>query len=132
MANWSPTGWVGQFFMTFLPYLPPPAPGFQPPILWGVADHVRTLFGDRVSSLSAELRTQILDRFATPDALVDYYRENFGPTITVYASVADDPERSAQLDAAFREFAARSNSAPPGGAGTRYEMEYLLVTAVRA
>jgi ubiquinone/menaquinone biosynthesis C-methylase UbiE len=131
MANWTPTGWVGQFFLTMVPFLPPPPPGFQPPVLWGMEDHVRALFGDRVSSLSAEVRTQVLDRFATPDDLVDYYRANFGPTISVYASVADDPARAAELDAAFRGFAARTNTAADGS-GTRYEMEYLLVTAVRA
>jgi ubiquinone/menaquinone biosynthesis C-methylase UbiE len=131
MANWTPTGWVGQFFLTMVPFLPPPAPGFQPPVLWGTEEHVRALFGDRVSSLATSVRAEVLDRFATPDDLVDYYRENFGPTISAYASLADDPARLAELDAAFRGFVARTNLAAPGE-GTRYDMEYLLVTAVRA
>lgn len=131
MANWTPGGWAGQFFATMAPFVPPPAPGFQPPVLWGSEEHVRALFADRVSSLSTSVQIQVLDRFATPDDLVDYYREHFGPTITAYAALADDPARLAELDAAFRGFAARSNLAAPG-AGTRYDMEYLLVTAVRA
>jgi ubiquinone/menaquinone biosynthesis C-methylase UbiE len=131
MANWTPQGWVGQFFLTMAGFMPPPPPGFVPPVLWGAEDHVRALFGERVRDLRAERTVQVLDRFATSDALVDYYRENFGPTITAYAHVAGDPERAAELDATFRAFAARSNSAP-AGEPPRYEMEYLLVTAVRA
>jgi ubiquinone/menaquinone biosynthesis C-methylase UbiE len=131
MANWTPQGWVGQFFLTMVPFMPPPPPGFAPPVLWGAEDHVRALFGDRVRDLRTERVVEVLDRFATPDDLVDYYRENFGPTISAYAHVAGDPERAAELDAAFRAFAARTNSAPAGGP-PRYEMEYLRVTAVRA
>jgi SAM-dependent methyltransferase len=130
MVNWTPGGWVGQFFVTMAPFLPPPGPGFQPPVLWGTEEHVRALFGDRVSSLSTSVEMQVLDRFATPDDLVDYYRDNFGPTISAYAALADDPARLAELDAAFRGFAARTNLAAPG-AGTQYDMEYLLITAVR-
>ena len=131
MANWTPGGWVGQFFITMVPFMPPPPPGFQPPILWGVEDHVRALFGDRVRDLRMETRVEVVDAFATPDDLVDYYRENFGPTITAYGHVAGDPGRTAELDATFREFARRGNL---GGDGepARYDFEYLLVTAVRA
>ena len=48
MANWPPEGWVGQFFLTMLPFMPPPPPGATPPLAWGVEDHVRSLFGDGV------------------------------------------------------------------------------------
>src|ERR1044071_4844489 len=36
MANWPPDGWVGQFFLTMLPFMPPPPPGSTPPLAWGV------------------------------------------------------------------------------------------------
>jgi 2-polyprenyl-6-hydroxyphenyl methylase/3-demethylubiquinone-9 3-methyltransferase len=131
MANWTPQGWVGQFFMVMVPFMPPPPEGFQPPILWGVEDHVRALLGARVTDLRFERAMQVMDRFADAGELVDYYRDNFGPTITAYANVAGDPDRTRELDAAFRAFAQRADlSAQPGR--TRYEMEYLLVTATRA
>ncbi|MCW2982506.1 MAG: hypothetical protein JWR63_76, partial [Conexibacter sp.] len=131
MANWTPEGWVGQFFLTMLPFLPPPPPDALPPIGWGVEDHVRSLFGDRVSELSFTRAVQVMDIFATPADAVAYYREHFGPTVMAYASVADDPERRAALDAAFLDFATRSDSGG-AGCGARYEMEYALVVARRA
>src|SRR3954451_14573792 len=101
MANWTPEGWVGQFFLTQLPFMPPPPPGAQPPLLWGVEDHVRALFGDRVSSLTFTRDVQVVDAFATPEALVEFYTANFGPTIMAYKSIGDDAERRAAFDAAL-------------------------------
>jgi 2-polyprenyl-6-hydroxyphenyl methylase/3-demethylubiquinone-9 3-methyltransferase len=130
MANWTPEGWVGQFFLTMLPFMPPPPPGALPPPAWGVEDHVRSLFGDGVRDLRFTRRIQVVDRFADPAAIVAYYREHFGPTITAYALVADDPERRALLDAALLDFATRMNLAADGEPA-RYEFEYMLVVARR-
>jgi ubiquinone/menaquinone biosynthesis C-methylase UbiE len=131
MANWTPEGWVGQFFLTMLPFMPPPPAGALPPPAWGVEDHVRSLFGDGVSELTFTRQTQTVDHFATPEALIAYYREHFGPTIMAYKSLAGDPERIAALDAALLDFATRMNLS---GAGepARYEFEYMIVVARRA
>ena len=131
MANWTPDGWVGRFFLVHVPYMPPMPEGAQPPIFWGVPDHVRSLFGDRVRELELSKRTAIVDRFASPEALVEYYKSYFGPTIATYNNVADDPARTAELDAAFLEFARETNQAPPGQPA-RYAFEYLLVVARKA
>jgi ubiquinone/menaquinone biosynthesis C-methylase UbiE len=131
MANWTPAGVVGQFFLTLAPFMPPPPPGFVPPVLWGVEDHVRELFGDRVADLRFERRLQTVERFADPAAYIEFYRENFGPTIVAYAATADDPERRAALDAAMLDFATRTNLGGPGEPA-RYAFEYLLVLARRA
>jgi ubiquinone/menaquinone biosynthesis C-methylase UbiE len=130
MANWTPEGWVGQFFLTMLPFMPPPPPGALPPPAWGVEDHVRSLFGDGVSELTFTRQIQEVDHFATPAALIDYYRENFGPTIMAYKSLADDPERTAALDAALLDFATRVNLGVPDGPA-HYEFEYVVVVARR-
>jgi ubiquinone/menaquinone biosynthesis C-methylase UbiE len=130
MTNWTPTGVIGQFFVTQAPFMPPPPPGALPPPLWGDEDHVRELFGDRVDDLRFERRVQHVVRFPTPAAYREYYRENFGPTIVAYANVAGDPERTAALDAALRDFTERTNLAEPGEPA-RYEFEYLLVLARR-
>ena len=114
-----------------LPFMPPPPPGATPPLAWGVEDHVRTLFGDGVSELTLTRQIQPVDHFATPAELIDYYKENFGPTIMAYKSLADDPERTAELDAALLDFAARMNLAGPGEPA-RFEFEYVVVVARRA
>jgi ubiquinone/menaquinone biosynthesis C-methylase UbiE len=131
MANWTPEGWVGQFLLTMLPFLPPPPPGALPPVGWGLEDHVRSLFGDGVAALSFTRAVQVMDIFGSPEEAVAYYRDNFGPTIMAYRSVAADPERRAALDAAFLDFARRSNAGGAGG-GARYEMEYAVAVAERA
>ena len=131
MANWTPEGWVGQFFLTMLPFMPPPRPGALPPPAWGVEDHVRSLFGDGVSELTFTREVQIVDRFATPEALIDYYRENFGPTIMAYKSLAGDAEKIAALDAALMDFAVRMNLGGPDEPA-RYEFEYAVVVARRS
>jgi SAM-dependent methyltransferase len=130
MTNWTPEGWVGRFFMTMLPFMPTPPAGSQPPVAWGLEDHVRELFGGRLEDLRMERRVQVVDRFPEPAALVAYYRENFGPTIMAFAHVADDAERTAALQATFLDFAERSNSGAPGGP-VHYDFEYLLVVGRR-
>ncbi len=49
LINWTPQGFIGNLFATMKPYAPPPPPGASPAPLWGDEDHVRGLFGDRVS-----------------------------------------------------------------------------------
>ncbi|WP_086564327.1 class I SAM-dependent methyltransferase [Streptomyces africanus] len=128
LLNWTPQGFIGRMFATMKPYAPPPPPGAQPPPLWGDEDHVRALLGDRVTDVRAERRTVRVDRFETPEAFRDYFKERYGPTITVYKSIAGDPERTAALD---RELADLARGGAPGAGDVR-EWEYLLFTARRA
>jgi hypothetical protein len=46
MITFTPEGIAGEFFVLFARYAPPLPPGAQPPIRWGVEEHVRELFGD--------------------------------------------------------------------------------------
>ena len=41
MANFTPDSLLPAFFAVFAPYMPPPAPGAQPPVLWGTEEHLR-------------------------------------------------------------------------------------------
>lgn len=125
MINWTPQGFIGNLFATMKPFAPPPPAGAQPAPLWGSEEHVRTLFGDRVSELGFERRTTVFDHCADPTAFREYWKRNYGPTIAVYAANAADPSA---LDAAFLAFLTDWNTAP-AGQPARYEAEYLLVTA---
>lgn len=125
MINWTPQGFIGQLFATMKPYAPPPPPGASPGPLWGDEQHVRDLFGDRVTELDLPRRTVVMDRCADPTEFREYWKRNYGPTIAVYRFNAATPDRVAELDAAFLEFLTAWNRR-----GT-YEAEYLLVTARR-
>jgi SAM-dependent methyltransferase len=130
MANWVPGGFVAQMFLTHAAFAPAPPVGFQPPILWGDEAHVRSLFGERVAGLTFTPAVQVLDAFGSPAALVEFYKHNFGPTVMAYRSLAGDPVRTAELDAALLAFAQRTNRGAPDDA--RYELAYVLVVGTRA
>ncbi len=127
MINWTPEGFIGNLFATMKPFAPAPPPGAQPAPLWGSEDHVRALFGDRVTDLGFERRTTVFDHCATPTEFREYWKRNYGPTIAVFAANAADP---AALDEAFLAFLTDWDTAP-AGQPARYEAEYLLVTARR-
>ena len=126
LVNWTPEGFIGQFFATMKPFVPSPPPGVQPAPLWGREDHVRELLGDRVTDLTAERRTLRVDHFRTPGAFRDFFKATYGPTIVAYRGIADDPSRVAELDAALVELARRYDR----GDGV-LEWEFLLVRAQR-
>jgi len=126
VLSWTPEGFIGQMFATMKPYGPPPPPGASPAPLWGRADHVRELFGDRVSDLVARQRTLRVDRFADGAGFRDFFKKHYGPTISVYRYLADDSEKAEALDA---DLAALGDRFLHDGV---MEWEYLLVTARRA
>jgi SAM-dependent methyltransferase len=126
LTTWPPDGFIGHMFMTLAPYAPPLPDGAQPPILWGDEDHVRALFGAGVTELTIERRVQDVRRFPSPDALVDYYRANFGPVITTFAALAPDPSRAGELDGRLRDVARRTHT------DDGWAFEYLQVIARRA
>jgi SAM-dependent methyltransferase len=124
LISWTPSGFIGQMFATMKPFVAPPPPGVQPPPLWGDLNHVRELFGDRVTDLRAQQQLLQVEAIAEPTAFRDYFKTNYGPTIAAYRGLADDPARTAELDQALLDLASRSLNAE-GLA----EWEYLLVTA---
>ncbi|MDV7241374.1 MULTISPECIES: class I SAM-dependent methyltransferase [Rhodococcus] len=125
LLSWTPEGFIGQMFATMKPYAPAPPPGAQPPPLWGREEHVRALFGDRVTDLTSTRQTLHVEKFPTPEEFRDYFKERYGPTIAVYRNIAGDPERVAALDGELADLARRHFD------GTAMEWEYLLVTARR-
>lgn len=126
LIAWTPQGFIGQMFAAMKPFAPGPPPGAQPPPLWGDEEHVKTLLGDRVTNVRTERRTVVVDTFTEPGAFRRYFASRYGPTIAVYRSIADDPDRTTALDAALDDLAARHDE---GGGVMRWE--YLLLTASR-
>ncbi|BBY29374.1 class I SAM-dependent methyltransferase [Mycolicibacterium sediminis] len=124
MINWTPGGFIGRLFATIKPYAPPPPAGASPPPLWGDEDHVRELFGDRVSALTMRARTVRLDHCADALEFREYWKRNYGPTIAAYGFIADDADRVAALDRDFLAFLTEWQQ--DDGA---WEAEYLVVTA---
>ena len=125
VLSWTPEGFIGQLFAVMKPYAPPPPPGASPAPLWGRADHVRALFGERVTDLVAHQQNLRVDRFSDGAEFRDFMKRNYGPTIAVYRFIADDPAKVAALDAELAALGDRFL------ADDTMEWEYLVVTARR-
>ncbi len=125
VLSWTPEGFIGQMFATMKPYAPPPPPGSSPAPLWGRADHVRDLFGDRVTDLVARQQSLRVERFASGAEFRDFFKANYGPTIAVYRFIAGDPDKVKALDADLAALGDRFLTEGVMG------WEYLLVTARR-
>lgn len=107
MINWTPDGFVGQLFATMTPFVPPPAPGSQPPPRWGDEEHVRTLLSGHVTDLTLNRGEYPVSAFPTGAAFRDFFKSNYGPTVAVYQRLSPDADRVAQLDGALAELADR-------------------------
>ncbi len=130
MINWTPGGFIGNLFATMKPYAPPPPPGASPAPLWGNEEHVRELFGDKITSLTTRRETVLMDHCATPLEFREYWKRNYGPTIATYRFNADDAEKTAALDRDFLALLEEWNQQTEPGR-TAYAAEYLLVTAIK-
>lgn len=129
LISWTPTGFIGRMFGVMRPHAAPPAPGAQPPPLWGDPDHVRELLGDRVTDLVMQRRTLEVGTFSGAEHFRDFFKARYGPTIATYARIAEDTAAVRILDdgllALADEFAVSEDP-------YLMEWEYLLVTATRA
>jgi Methyltransferase domain len=81
---WTPEGLSGQMFKTIGGYMPPPPPEAESPLLWGVEDHVRELFGD--AELSFE-RLTVTFSHDSPESWVAYNERVLGPTVMTKAAL---------------------------------------------
>ena len=123
LVSWTPEGFIGQLFGAITPFMPAPPAGAQPAPLWGQEEHVRQLFADRVTALHMQRHLLTVDRFATAEEFRDFFRDLYGPTVAVYRSVAEDPARRAELDAALLALAELHLD------GGSMDWEYLVATA---
>ena len=127
MANWTPTGFVGKMFALSAKHAPPPD-GMAPPVLWGVEEKVRERLGPFASRIETTIRSIDFDYPFSAREVVQYFREHFGPTKTVFA----------RLDAAGQEAMAADAEAlwrahNQGGEDHMVvPAEYLEVVATRA
>jgi len=125
LASWTPDGFLGEFFRTMSKHVPPPA-GVRSPMLWGTESHLRSLFGDDVSSLRSAERTFTF-RFTSADEFVSFFRSWYGPTLKAFESL--DPGRCEALERDLRRLANRHDRL--GTDAIAIPATYLEVVATR-
>ena len=125
--NWTPQGYIGRFFTTLSPYMPPPPEGVSPPPLWGDEGHVARLFGGavrraRVRALDRRLRARVARRRSSTS----------WPTTTARWSRRarrSTPARPLGGPAQRPDRAQRGDRTSPATARFRVPSEYLLAVA---
>lgn len=125
MANWTPAGFVGQMFKTISRHITPS--GIPAPMLWGDEVTVRDRFREGIADLRCTRRLYHLDYPFPPDAVVDFYRVNYGPMSRAFASLDVNGQKTLRRELIHLWSKHNYSDADT----TRVEAEYLEVIAIR-
>jgi 2-polyprenyl-6-hydroxyphenyl methylase/3-demethylubiquinone-9 3-methyltransferase len=121
-AMWTPEGFNGRMFQVTGKHMPPPPPGFTPPVAWGTEERWRELVGSQ--GVELEFHREILDMEHEKPAeeFFDEFAGNFGPLVMASRALGDDGFAALRADlmALYEE----GNEASNGG--TRIPAEYLV------
>jgi SAM-dependent methyltransferase len=126
MANWTPSGFIGQMFKTMVSHVPPP-PNMPSPVMWGVEENVRERFGEGISRLETKLQTVTFAFPFSPAEVVEHFRLYYGPTQKAFGSL--DEEKQGALRKDLEQLWSTNNKATDGT--TLVTAEYLEVIATR-
>lgn len=128
MANWTPTGFIGQLFKTTGKHVPPPA--MPSPLLWGDEATVRERLRETTSNLQFNRRFLSFKFPFAAAEVVEFWRIYYGPTNRAFESLQGNTEKQAALRQDLESLWAEHNQAKDGT--THVESEYLEVIATRA
>jgi 2-polyprenyl-3-methyl-5-hydroxy-6-metoxy-1,4-benzoquinol methylase len=125
MANWTPGGFVGKMFKIVAKHIAPS--GMPSPVLWGDETTVRDRFREGIAELKFAVRTYHFEYPFPPDAVVDFFRKNYGPVSLAFESL--DAHGKEQLRSELASLWSAHNKSE--GDTTLVDAEYLEVVAIR-
>jgi SAM-dependent methyltransferase len=125
MANWTPGGFIGQMFKTISRHIAPS--GMPSPVLWGDEATVRDRLREGINTLEFARRTYHFVYPFPPDAVVEFFRLNYGPMTRAFGSL--DAKGKEQLRTELENLWALHNKSE--GNTTIVDAEYLEVIATR-
>ncbi|MCG3162218.1 MAG: hypothetical protein JMDDDDMK_03458 [Acidobacteria bacterium] len=126
MANWTPSGFIGQMFKITASHVAPP-PNVPSPVLWGNEETVRERLRDGIADLRLTRRMISFNLAMSPVETVEFFRAWYGPTQRAFAAL--DEKGQAALRSDLERIWNDNNRA--SGKRTLVESEYLEVVAVR-
>jgi len=109
LANWTPTGFVGQIFTVLSGYVPPPA-GVRPPSVWGTEERLRELFPEAAEMVTT--KRHFTFRALSAGHWLDNFRTFYGPMLKAFSVL--DAERQARLSEDLLALCARLNRSGDG------------------
>jgi ubiquinone/menaquinone biosynthesis C-methylase UbiE len=81
LANWTPSGFIGQVFKTLGKYLPPPQ-GARSPALWGTETRLAEMFG-AAGTVKSEPRDFVF-RYRSAEHFLEVFRTFYGPMLKAF------------------------------------------------
>lgn len=126
MANWTPSGFIGQMFKSIAKYIAPS--GMPSPVLWGDETIVRNRLQQDIATLKCVPRSYRFEYPFSPDQVVEFFRINYGPMSRAFASL--DEHQQQNLRSELVALWSASNKASDGT--TQVDAEYLEVKAVKS
>ena len=108
MANWTPSGFVGQMFKTISNHIAPS--GMPSPVLWGDEATVRDRLRDGIANLKCAVQIYHFDYPFSPEEVVEFYRANYGPVSRAFDSLDAKRQEHYQDD----RYADEPFAQPPG------------------
>ena len=114
MGNWIPNDptLVAQILKISSAYTPPPPEGFVSPMTWGIESNVIERFagaGIPADKISFERDTFVFNYPGAPSALVDEFRNYYGPTMNAFEA-AEKNGRAAELQKELEDLFNRQNT----------------------
>jgi SAM-dependent methyltransferase len=125
MANWTPSGFIGEMLRTTVKYAPPPQ-GIESPLRWGTEDAVTARLGPGSNTLTLTRRLITFEYPFAPEEVVSLFRLWYGPTLRAFASLDEANREGLRRD--LVKLWTDHNRATDGT--TRVQSEYLEVLAV--
>jgi ubiquinone/menaquinone biosynthesis C-methylase UbiE len=119
LANWTPTGFIGQLFKLLGTHLPPPA-GVRSPALWGTEEHLHTLFPR--ADITATPRVFNF-RYRSPAHWLEIFRDYYGPVHKAFLAL--QPAQQEALEQGILALLQRFDRG--GGPGLVVASDYLEV-----
>jgi hypothetical protein len=101
--------------------------GMPSPVLWGDEITVRNRFNQGISGLRCSLHMYHFDYPFSPDAVLEFFRDNYGPMTRAFAAL--DAQGQEQLRNELVSLWSAHNQAVDNS--TKVEAEYLEVIAIR-
>ncbi len=128
MANWNPASFSGQMFAVSARHAPP-APGIEPPVLWGDAKTVTERLRNQFTKIETRIIPIVFDLPASAAGVVAFFRKYFGPTQAAFNRL--DAQGQARLTADLEGLWSNANVAADPAEHVLIHNEYLQVTAIR-
>lgn len=96
LANWTPSGFIGQLFKTIGKHIAPPA-GLKSPALWGTKERLDEFFGEYASSIEITERTYVW-RYHSAQHWLELWKEVYGPLQKAFGALDNVAQNQLEAD----------------------------------